>query len=328
MTDPFLFSIKQYLNRKNPTNRQFFNQDNSGSNNGNNSGNSNSSGSNNSSYNRDIHHHHHYNSNNNVSYAYAYPMPYYYWWNYSPPQQTTVINNNYRFMDAASTTSNKKDDDADKKDKKDGVTSGGIIAGLVMLGAVTGVGYVLINNFFDIQEEKDLYEKLKKSGYKESNPHLYNNFKPILKANMSYSKRMFMTKVVGFGSGLAFLYNIFYLDNPDVMNGLFVAMAGTTLFGMFSWISHYRHTNSDDIIYNYSNMHRILTTPTDPIPPPQYQSPQYHPPQYPPVSNPQSAPSSDSNLPPSAPQDEFGYNSYSYMNGNNIKFDDIPDNTF
>lgn len=328
MTDPFLFSIKQYLNRKNPTNRQFFNQDsNNGSNNGNNSS-SNSNGS------RDIHHHHHYNSSNNVSYAYAYPMPYYYWWNYPTPQQTTVINNNYRFMDTAtSTTSNKKDDDhSDKKDKKDGVTSGGIIAGLVMLGAVTGVGYVLINNFFDIQEEKDLYEKLKKGGYKVSNPHLYNNFKPILKANMSYSKRMFMTKVVGFGSGLAFLYNIFYLDNPDVMNGLFAVMAGTTLFGMFSWISHYRHTTSDDITYYYSNMHRILTEqqPSSvPTPTPSVNStpisPQYQSPQYPPVSN---LPQSVSNVPPSAPQDEFGYDSYSYMNGNNIKFDDIPENTF
>jgi hypothetical protein len=145
----------------------------------------------------------------------------------------------------------------------------------------------MINNFLDLQEEKDLYEKLKKSGYRESKPKIHLNLKPILKTNINYSKTMFATKMVGFGSGLTFLYNLFYLDNPEIMNGLYIVMGMTSLFGMFKYIKYWRDQNNDHTKANYDNLHQLL----------EMQTPESH--------------------DPSAPTDGYAYSEYSYMQEGN-----------
>jgi hypothetical protein len=251
--DPFLLNITRYLNRKNPYSNQN-NQSNS-----NESSNRNNESGSNSSYSSKESHYYHYSS--------SYSSPSWFWWQQPQP---TIINHNYNSI----ITTNKKhdsDDDDSKSNKDEGITATKVISGLILLGAVSGVGYIMINNYFDLTEEQDLYQKLKKSIYRNTsynNLQFYHNLKVILKSNAGYSKRMFVTKMIGSVCGIAFLYNLFYVDNVQVMNGLYTLLGGTSLYGIYNFIKHQRLLASDEIKASYEIVHHFLNNPTIPSNPP------------------------------------------------------------
>ncbi|MEX0597188.1 MAG: hypothetical protein WD512_11865 [Candidatus Paceibacterota bacterium] len=249
--DPFLLNITRYLNRKNP----YSNQSNS---NKSNSNRNNDSNSNSNSSPKESHNHY---SSSYFSYQPAFPS--WFWWHQPQP---TIINHNYNSI---LSIDNKNDSDDDSKSKKnEGITATKVISGLILLSTVAGVGYIMINNYFDLKEEQDLYQKLKKSMYRDSNPPFYSNLKVILKSNAGYSKRMFVTKMIGSACGIGFLYNLFYVDNVQVMNGLYILLGGTSLYGIYNYIKHQRLQASDEIRANYENVDHFLNNPTIPSNPP------------------------------------------------------------
>lgn len=76
---------------------------------------------------------------------------------------------------------------------------------------------------------------------------------------------MFITKMIGSVCGIAVLYNLFYLDNSQLMNGLFTMLGGTSLYGIYTYIKHQRYLANDTTKANYENVGISLMTPTHPV---------------------------------------------------------------
>ena len=193
----------------------------------------------------------------------AYPdhsvYPWWWWWSTPTHHHTTV---NYNFSDG------KKDND-EKKDKKEGITANDVFSAIAVVGATTGVGYVIMNNFMDLREESDLYRELKQNEETLDNI-VYKNAKVIVKHNLHYSKNMFLAKTIGLGAGLLALYDAIYWDNIPIFNGCILTITASTLMGIWIYLGHQRwmRDGSEGSI-SYDILHRNLTTvPTPATTPP------------------------------------------------------------
>lgn len=170
------------------------------------------------------------------------------WWWY-PSQNTTIVNHNY----GSDQTINQE-----KKEKKKGITGSQIMAGILMVGAVSGVSYLFLKDFFNYREEKDLLNRLKTMGIKTTHNQLFVNAKPLLKQNQAYSRDFLIAKTIGLTSSLVLLADIFYWDDENIMNTCFAVIAGSMVFGIGRYFYYSRTNQSSQSEASYKQVHSIL----------------------------------------------------------------------
>lgn len=187
-----------------------------------------------------INHHHHHHT----------PNPYDWMWFWYPTQHVTNNNINYNYGSS--------DQTKEKKEEKKGITGEKIMAGLLMVGAVTGVSYFIFKDFFDYSEEKDLLRRLKDQDVKTSHNQLFVNTKPLLKQNLAYSRDFLITKTIGLTSSIVLLADIFYWDDQNIMNSCFMIIGGSIVFGIGRYLYYHRTNQSSQSEASYQQVHSVL----------------------------------------------------------------------
>jgi len=173
------------------------------------------------------------------------------WWWWYPSPSTTVIHNHY----GGSGQQKEKE-----KKKEEGITGAQIAAGFVMIGAVTGIGYLLFTDLFNYFEERNLLKRLKDKvmSIKTTHNQLFINTKPILKQNMAYSRDLLLLKTIGYTSSLVLMADVFYWDDENIMNTCFMTIAGSMVIGVGRYLFHRRTSQSSQSEAYHKQVHSIL----------------------------------------------------------------------